>query len=82
MVYGIQFKKLGLATFWGAGSLLSGGRYFWGGGGRYFRDLLAATKIDVIFGGSLLSGGRYYRNFPVALFSCLTTKATLTVLGV
>ena len=53
-----------------------------GGGGRYFRDLLAATKIDVIFGGSLLSGGRYYRNFPVALFSCLTTKATLTVLGV
>ena len=41
-------------------SVLPGGggrRYFWEvatlSGGRYFQDLLAATKIDVIFGGSL-----------------------------
>ena len=40
-VYGIQLKKLGLATSWGGVSLLSGGRYFRG----------VAT-----FGGSLLSG--------------------------
>ena len=53
MVYGIQLKDLVLllsgggevATFWR--SLLSGG--------RCFRDLLAATKNGVNFGGSLLS---------------------------
>ena len=58
-VYGIQFKKnLGLTTFGSGGgrgvvntfgeiATLGGGRYlFWGrgGGGRYFRDLLAAPR--------------------------------------
>ena len=42
-VYGIQLKKLGLGTSWGGGR-----RYFWEvatlSGGRYFQDLLAATK--------------------------------------
>ena len=46
-VYGIQFKKLGRATFWGEG----GG----GGGGLLSGFTSGQKKIDVNFGGSLLS---------------------------
>ena len=43
-VYGMQFKKLGLATFGvGGGEVATFGRSLLSGG-RYFRDLLAATK--------------------------------------
>ena len=45
--------------------------HYFRGGGRYFRDLFAATKIDVNFGGGagvLLSGGRYYQNFTVTFW--------------
>ena len=72
-VYGIQFKKLGLATFWW------GGGATFGGGGRYFGGPLLSgftsghKRIDVNFGRSLLSGSRYYRNFTVC-YSPLVEK--------
>ena len=61
MRYTVYNFKLGLATFCGGGG---GGRYFRAGGGegvatlggRYFRDLPAATKKL-----TLISGGRYFR---------------------
>ena len=48
-VYGIQFNKLGLATFWGEG----GGSLLWGPLLSGFTS--GQKKIDVNFGGSLLS---------------------------
>ena len=60
-VYGILFKKLGLATFWWGVAIF--GRSLLSGGGvaTFGGPLLSAwiyqrpQKIDVIFGGSLLS---------------------------
>ena len=62
-VYGIQFKKLGLATFWGGGGV--GGRVATLGDPLLSGFTSGHKKIDVNFGGSLLLGGRYYRNFTV-----------------
>ena len=64
-VYGILFKKLGLATFWWGvaifgRSLLSGGGSL-PLGGRYFRHEFTSGHKKL----TSFSGGRYYRNSTV-----------------
>ena len=60
-VHATSGSGAGVTTFWR--SLFSGESLPLGG--RYFREVLAATKFDVNFGGLLLSGDRYYRKFTV-----------------
>ena len=43
-----------------------------GGWGRYFRDLLAATIFDVAFEGALSSGGRGGRGWEAVLSELYT----------
>ena len=60
-VYGIQFKKLDLATFCGGGGIATFGRSLLSEGGSLLWGALLSgftsghKKIDVNFGGSLLS---------------------------
>ena len=60
-VYGIPFKKLGLATFRGGGLLLLGGCYFRGGGVTTFRGLLLLGFTSGHKKLTLISGGHYFQ---------------------